>query len=190
MRDSGSYFEDHIGAHQRVVDDSARLGEAIEAAGLAIVEALVAGRKLVSFGNGGSATQASHLAGELVGRFRDDRRALPAISLASDAGSVTCISNDFGYAAVFERQVEALVADGDIAVGLSTSGKSENVLRGLSAAQAKGAVTVALTGASGLASGSADHLIAVPSRVTAHVQEIHLMAIHAWCARIDAAFRS
>lgn len=164
---------------------SSALGAKSDAAGRALVEALRAGKKVIAFGNGGSATQASHLAGELIGRFLKNRRAFPAIALGSDPGSVTCIANDFGYESLFERQVSALVEKGDIVVGLTTSGNSANVLRGLKAAREKGAVTIALTGEKGLNGGEADHLLAVPSTVTSHIQEVHLMLLHAWCVAVD-----
>lgn len=176
----------HFLESAKVIERSASaLGAKSDAAGRALVEALRAGKKVVSFGNGGSATQASHLAGELIGRFLKNRRAFPAIALGSDPGSVTCISNDFGYESLFERQVLALVEKGDIAVGLTTSGNSANVLRGLKAAREKGAVTIALTGEKGLNGGEADHLLAVPSTVTSHIQEVHLMLLHSWCVAVD-----
>lgn len=163
------------------------LADAATAAADALVRAVLDGRKILCFGNGGSATQASHLAGELIGRYRETRRPYAALALGGDVGSVTCIANDFGYGALFERQVEGLAQPGDVAVGLTTSGTSENVVRGLRQARAHGAVTIALTGARGLTGATADHLLAVPSEITAHVQEVHLMLIHAWCAEIDAA---
>ncbi|HZK78296.1 MAG TPA: SIS domain-containing protein, partial [Gemmatimonadaceae bacterium] len=128
------------------------------------------------------------MAGELAGRFNKDRRPLPGMSLSADAGTVTCISNDFGYDALYERQIDAFAHRGDIALALTTSGKSKNVIRGLNAAKAKGAVTIALTGRNGLSGAEADHLLAVPSDVTAHIQEIHLMLLHFWCVQIDKAF--
>jgi D-sedoheptulose 7-phosphate isomerase len=178
----------HFDAHAKVVGASA--GQLAEAAGVvaeALVAALKRGNKVLAFGNGGSATQASHFAGELAGRYLKTRRALPAIALAADAGTVTCIGNDFGYGALFERQVEAFAAAGDFVVGLTTSGRSENVVRGLAAARRRGAVTVAMTGAAGLVGAEADHVIRVPSVVTAHIQEVHLMLIHVWCEAVDAA---
>lgn len=179
------YFE----AHQKVVEDSrAALAPAIAASADAMAAALIAGRKVIAFGNGGSATQASHLVGELLGRFKLNRRPLPAVALACDPAAVTCIANDFGYETLFERQVQAFAQPGDIAVGLTTSGKSENVLRGLAAAKQAGAVTIAATGAAGLADGAAaDHVLAVPSRITAHIQEMHLMLLHLWCVSVDEA---
>lgn len=151
-----------------------------------LVSAIRGGGKILCFGNGGSATQASHMAGELIGRYKETRRPYAALALGGDVGSVTCIANDFGYGALFERQIQGLAGSGDVAVGLSTSGSSENVVRGIAMARAMGAVTIALTGSRGLVGAAADHVLAVPSDVTAHVQEVHLMLIHAWCAEIDA----
>jgi D-sedoheptulose 7-phosphate isomerase len=180
---------DHFEAHQKVVRASIeQLSAPATAVGQALVETLKRGGKVLAFGNGGSATQASHLAGELVGRFLRTRRSLPAIALSADAGTVTCIGNDFGYGALYERQIEAFGTRGDLALGLTTSGKSENVLRALAAAKRRGVLTVALTGSAGLVGGEADHVVRVPSTVTAHVQEVHLMLLHAWCDAIDAEF--
>lgn len=181
----------HFLESAKVIELSAgALGRKSDAAAMAIVEALRAGKKVISFGNGGSATQASHLAGELIGRFLKNRRAFPAIALGSDPGSVTCIANDFGYESLFERQVSALVEKGDIVVGLTTSGSSANVIRGLNAAREKGAISIALTGERGLNGAEVDHLLAVPSSVTAHIQEVHLMLLHTWCVAIDAQLGS
>ncbi|HEY9285047.1 MAG TPA: SIS domain-containing protein [Pyrinomonadaceae bacterium] len=178
----------HFASHQRVIEEAAvqLAGPAAEVARVT-VEALRAGRKVIAFGNGGSAAQASHLVGELLGRFHMTRQPFPAVALSSDPGTVTCISNDFGFDALFERQAQALAEAGDVAFGFTTSGRSENVRRGLAAARARGATTVAVTGARGIVSGSADHVIAVPSEVTAHVQEVHLMLLHVWCIHIDEA---
>jgi D-sedoheptulose 7-phosphate isomerase len=176
-------------AHQDVVTESMdALAPLAETAGRAIVACLAGGGKLICFGNGGSSSQASHMAGELTGRFHRERMPLPAMSLSADASAVTCIGNDFGYEAIFERQLEAFAQQGDIALALTTSGKSANVVRGLKAAKAKGAVTIALTGKSGVSGAEPDHLLAVPSDVTAHIQEVHLMLLHVWCTEIDRAF--
>ena len=182
----GSYIAEHFASHQRVVEKcfESLLGEA-EKVGSFLVSALGAGHKVVAFGNGGSAAQASHLVGELLGRFQATRQPFPAVVLSSDPGTVTCIANDFGYDALFERQALALARPGDVAIGLTTSGRSENVRRGLDAARARGAVTVALTGDAGLVGGTADHVLAVPSDQTAHIQEVHLMLLHVWCMQID-----
>jgi len=180
------FIAEHFEANREVVARSAAaLCGPAEAVARALVEALGAGRKVVAFGNGGSAAQASHLVGELLGRFKLTRRPLPAVALASDASTVTCITNDFSYEVLFERQVEALAQPGDIAFGFTTSGRSENVRRGLLKAGERGAVTVAVTGAAGFVGGHADHVLAVPSDVTAHVQEVHLMLLHVWCIYVD-----
>lgn len=181
-------FQRHFGEHLEVVQIGMEtLESAAEASAYAIVTALAAGNKVLTFGNGGSAAEAGHLAEELVGKFRKTRRPFPAISLSSDTGTVTCISNDFGYGALFERQLEAFVQPGDVAIALTTSGKSENVVRGLQAAKAGGAVTIALTGSAGLSGAEADHVLAVPSTDSALIQEIHMVLIHIWCAAIDKA---
>lgn len=180
------FIAEHFEANRGVVARSAEaLQGPAEAVARALVEALGSGHKVIAFGNGGSAAQSSHLVGELLGRFKLTRQPFPAVALASDAGTVTCITNDFGYEVLFERQVEALAGAGDIAFGFTTSGRSENVRRGLSKAREKGAVTVAVTGAAGLVGGEADHVLAVPSDVTAHIQEVHLMLLHVWCIYVD-----
>lgn len=163
------------------------IADSVARSGMALLKAVREGRLILSFGNGGSATQASHLAGELIGRYRETRRPYAAVALGGDVGSVTCISNDFGYGALYERQIEGLARAGDVAIGFTTSGTSENVVRGLAAARRRGAVTIALTGEKGISGGECDHVVAVPSTVTAHIQEVHLMVLHAWCAFIDSA---
>jgi D-sedoheptulose 7-phosphate isomerase len=180
----------HFAEHSAVVSASfEQLLPQILASASLIIHTLSLGKKLIAFGNGGSATQASHLAGELVGRFsKAPRRPLPAIALAADSGVVTCIGNDFGYDSLFWRQVEAYAQPGDIAIGFTTSGQSENVLRGLSMATKKDAVAIALTGEEGLAQDVAKHVLKVPSTSTACIQEVHLMILHMWCLAIDASF--
>jgi len=185
------HFAKHFGDHQKVIEDCvASLQPASDAAGEAIISCLGRGGKVLAFGNGGSATQASHLVEELIGRFKETRRPLPAISLVADSGVLTCIANDFGYGALFERQVEGLAVMGDAVVGITTSGKSENVLRGLKAAKEKGAITIALCGKHGLQGGEADHIVAVPSEEGAHIQEVHLMLLHVWCIAVDATIKA
>jgi D-sedoheptulose 7-phosphate isomerase len=184
-------FGRHFSEHRELIGECLEsLQSSAEAASNAIVSALASGGKLLAFGNGGSATQASHLVEELIGRFKETRRPLPAISLVGDAGVVTCIANDFGYEALFERQVEGLAARGDVVVGITTSGRSANVLRGLKTAKARGATTIALCGKQGLSGGEADHVVSVPSDVGAYVQEVHLMLLHVWCIAVDAAIAS
>ena len=179
-------FREHFQAHQAAVNQSIdALEAATNSAARALTGALSAGNKVLTFGNGGSSAEASHLAEELVGKFRKTRRPYPAISLSSDSATATCISNDFGYDALFERQIEAFVQPVDVAIALTTSGKSANVIRGLTAAKSRGAVTIALTGSRGLDGIDADHIIAVPSDDSALVQEVHLILIHLFCMAVD-----
>ncbi|HEX9085848.1 MAG TPA: SIS domain-containing protein [Gemmatimonadaceae bacterium] len=185
------HFATHFSEHREVIDACiASLQPASDAAAEAIISSLGRGGKILAFGNGGSATQANHLVEELIGRFKETRRPLPAISLVADSAVISCIANDFGYGALFERQVEALVAMGDAVVGITTSGRSENVLRGLKAAKDKGAVTIALCGKQGLTGADADHVVAVPSGEGALIQEVHLMLIHVWCIAVDATVQA
>lgn len=177
------HFRDHEAAAVRCL---AELRPRILDSGNLIADALAGGRTLFAFGNGGSASQASHLAGELLGRYSlQPRRPLAAVALASDPSVTTCIANDFDFGAIFERQLEALARPGDIALGLTSSGRSLNVLRGLTAARTSGVVTVALTGAAGLSGVEVGHALAVPTASTAHIQELHLMILHIWCEMID-----
>ena len=144
--------------------------------------------KLIVFGNGGSAEQASHFATELVIRYsgKRNRPSLPAIAL-TDSGAITAGANDFGYDQVFSRPIEGLATRGDIALGISTSGKSANVLKALEEAKKRGAITMAFAGRRGL-STSVDYDFKVPAEETSIVQEAHLYAIHWICERIDKAF--
>ena len=155
-------------------------------AGRALSRGLLAGGKVLVFGNGGSAADAQHLAAELVGRYLKDRRALPAIALTTDASIVTAVGNDLGFDLVFRRQVEAHGRKGDVAVGISTSGRSPNVIKALETARASGLVTVALTGAGGgKLAGLVDHLIDVPSTDTPRVQEVHGLVVHLLCQIVE-----
>lgn len=148
-------------------------------------EALDGGGKILLFGNGGSMCDANHIAEELVGRYRKERRALPALSL-SEPSLLTCIANDYGFEAVFRRQVEAWAAPGDVVIGLSTSGASPNVLAALAAARARGARAVLMTGAKGAeAGGAADLVLAVPSANTPRIQECHITIGHILCELIE-----
>lgn len=153
-----------------------------------IAARLVDGGKVLFFGNGGSAADAQHLAAEFVGRFAADRPALPALSLSADTSVLTALGNDLGFARVFERQVEAHGREGDVAIGISTSGDSDNVRRGLDAARARGLYTVGLTGETGgRMSGRVDVLFRVPSRTTPRIQETHILLGHSLCELVDRA---
>jgi D-sedoheptulose 7-phosphate isomerase len=151
-----------------------------------IGDALAAGRTLFTCGNGGSATDAMHLAQELIGRYRSNRRALPAVCLNADVGALTCIANDFGYAQVFARQLSGLARPGDVLVCLSTSGASPNILAALEAARTCGVLRVALLGRDGGAARAlADHAIVVPSDSTPRIQEVHTLLLHAICEQAE-----
>lgn len=150
--------------------------------------ALKSGRKIIWFGNGGSATQSQHMAGEFVGRFQRERRSLPSISLTENMASVTAIGNDYAFEDIFARQLEGLAQEGDVAVGLSTSGNSRNVVKALHKAKDLRVATVGLTGASGgQMAGLCNICICVPSTVTARVQEVHLAIGHILCALVEDA---
>jgi len=152
---------------------------ALEAASEAVVAKVRAGGKVLVFGNGGSAAEAQHFAAELVNGIRRGGPAVPAVALTADTSSLTAIGNDRGFERVFSRQVEALGKPGDVAIGLTTSGASANVVEGLRTARAKGLVTVCLTGEGGGEAGPfADFLLDVPSRSTPRVQEAHLVLLH------------
>jgi D-sedoheptulose 7-phosphate isomerase len=154
----------------------------------ACIDALRRGGKIIFFGNGGSAADAQHLAAELVNRFQVDRQALAALALTTDSSVLTSIANDSSFDEVFSRQIAALGKAGDVAVGLSTSGTSPNVLAALKKARSRGLVTAAFTGSGGTdIAGAADHAVIVPSSVTARVQETHITAGHALCAVIEKA---
>jgi D-sedoheptulose 7-phosphate isomerase len=160
----------------------ANFRELVAQAAMQIVKSLRAGGKVLFFGNGGSAADAQHLAAEFTGRYLKERRALPALALHGNSSAVTAIGNDYGFDLVFARQLEALGKDGDVAVGISTSGNSRNVLRALEVAKSKGIYTVALTGASGGAMKNlADCTLCIPSEETPRIQECHILTGHIIC---------
>jgi D-sedoheptulose 7-phosphate isomerase len=151
-----------------------------------VIDCMKKSGKILLFGNGGSASDSQHIAAELVGRFKKDRMALPAIALTANTSILTSVSNDYGYTEVFVKQVEALGKSNDIAIGISTSGKAKNVLAGIKQAKKMGLKTIALTGGDGgeLAK-SADVAITVPSSVTARIQETHITLGHIICELVE-----
>jgi len=176
----------HLAELERPLRDLHRDAPRLERWGRRLADVLVGGGRLLTAGNGGSAAEAQHLAGELVGRYRDDRAPFSAIALCAESASVTAIGNDYGADEVFARQVRAHGRPGDVLVALSTSGCSPNVLAAADAAAATGMLTWALTGAPGNPLAlRADDCLAVDSPHTATVQEIHLIAIHLLCAAVD-----
>jgi D-sedoheptulose 7-phosphate isomerase len=179
-----SGLADSIRVKQRLL---AECGDAILKSGRLLAETLVGGRKVLLFGNGGSAAEAQHIAAEFVGRFHDERRALPAIALTADTSALTALGNDYGFERVFARQVEGLASAGDAVVALSTSGSSANVLAGVMAARQRGCAVVGITGARGTRlAGLCDAPVVVPSDVTARIQEASLTIGHLWCELVDA----
>ena len=153
-----------------------------------LIDAIQKGNKLLLFGNGGSAADAQHIAAEFVGRFAFDRPALPALALSVNSSCVTAIGNDYGFEAVFSRQIQAFAKPGDVAVGISTSGNSPNVIQGLTTAKQMRLHTVAFTGGTGGAvSECADHCIRVPSNDTPRIQECHILIGHVISEIVEAA---
>ncbi len=161
----------------------------IDRAGDLLLATLRAGGKLLVCGNGGSAAEAAHFATELVGRYAKNRRSLPAVALSSDGSLLSCIGNDYGYDAVFARQIEGLARPGDLVVVLTSSGNSANILAALETARRLGLASIAFLGrGGGKAKGLATVDLVMPGASGAAAQEAHLFLIHHFCARIDAAF--
>jgi D-sedoheptulose 7-phosphate isomerase len=176
-------LEEHLETIRALRDS--KLAE-IETSGRLICEALSAGNKILLCGNGGSAADAQHIAAELVGRYEQQRRAFPAVSLTTDTSALTALSNDYGYDEVFARQVEALAVEGDVLIAISTSGKSPNIVKAAGKARALGCKTIALTGCSGEPLASQCGLsVIVRSDRTARVQEAHITIGHLWCEMVD-----
>ncbi|TLU66708.1 phosphoheptose isomerase [Thalassotalea litorea] len=168
---------------------SEALPVAIEKGGMVMVECLLAGKKILTCGNGGSAGDAQHFSSELLNRYETERPSLPAIALTTDSSTLTSIANDYSYEEVFSKQVRALGNGGDILLAISTSGNSKNVIKAIEAAVARDMKIIALTGKDGgeIAGllGENDVEIRVPSSRTARIQEVHLLAIHCLCEIID-----
>jgi D-sedoheptulose 7-phosphate isomerase len=182
VRRAEDAFAATIKLHERV---RTNLGPALMAA-QAIADALKAGHKLLVFGNGGSAADAQHLVAELVGRFQRERAAMAAIALTVDTSILTAVGNDYSFKQVFARQVEALGRRGDVALGISTSGESPNVVTALQTAKANGLRTIALTGRDGGSVGrAADIHVNVPDQNTQRVQEVHMTLLHVMCEVIE-----
>jgi len=177
-------LREHLESLQTLLDT--KLAE-IEEAGELICQTLNSGHKVLICGNGGSAADAQHIAAELVGRYEQHRRAWPAIALTTDTSALTALSNDYGFEEVFARQVSALANEDDLLIAISTSGRSQNVIRAVEAARAAHCKTIALTGADGgPLSALCDISLAVPSQRTSRVQEAHITIGHLWCEMVDA----
>jgi len=168
-------------AHERMTANASAVVKAADV----IAAALKDGRTVLVFGNGGSAADAQHFAAELVGRYEKERQAWPAVALTTDTSALTAIGNDYGFDRVFARQIEALGRKGDVAVGISTSGTSPNVLRALEVANDRGLVTIAVTGRGGEAGKIATHHVAVQEDRAARVQELHATVLHVICELVE-----
>lgn len=181
-------IRESLSVKQAILNDSGLI-QTIALLGEEMSRALHAGRKVIFFGNGGSAADAQHMAAELVGRFVRERRALPALALTTNSSSLTAIGNDYSYEMVFARQVEALGTAGDVAIGISTSGKSPNVVQGIRTAKNIGIVTAGMTGLCGRElAEAADYCLRVPSESTPRIQEAHTLIGHILCQIIDESF--
>src|ERR1700722_8192751 len=180
-------IQQSISAKQRLLD-SAETIAAIARVSEVLIESLRAGHKLLLFGNGGSPADAQHIAAEFVGRFAFDRPPLPALALSVNTSAVTAIGNDYGFDQVFSRQIEALGHRGDVAIGISTSGNSPNVLQGLIAARKMGLHTVAFSGGNGgKLMSAADHCLCAPSKETPRIQECHILIGHVISQLVEQA---
>jgi D-sedoheptulose 7-phosphate isomerase len=181
------FLDDELTEHREAFEAMGRTIDRPFSVALAIIEGSIhAGGKLMLFGNGGSAADAQHIAAELVIRYKKDRPAIAAIALTTDSSTLTACANDLGYDAVFARQIEALTRPGDVALGISTSGSSPNVLAALQEAKRRGAATIGLTsGTGGKMAESCDALITVPSKVTARIQEMHILIGHMLCKALE-----
>lgn len=179
-----------LGEHQEAIEKlTIYQTKKIELIALALVACYRSKGKMVLFGNGGSAADAQHIAAEMMGRFKMERKPMPAIALTPNSSIVTAIGNDYGFEYIFERQVDALVNSNDVAIGISTSGNAENVLRGLKKAKEKGATTIAFTGRTGgklqEIAHAIDIFLQVPSDNTPRIQEAHIAVGHIVCALVE-----
>ncbi len=169
-----------------VLSSSRQLEESILAAGSAIKQSILNGGKLITCGNGGSAADALHLSEELVGRYKAERRSLPAICLNADVTAITCIGNDYGFDYIYSRQLQGLGKPGDVLVGFSTSGNSFNIIEAFTQAKHQKITTILLGGKNGGAlKGTCDYEIIIPSNTTARIQEMHTLILHQWLEELD-----
>ncbi len=183
-------IEDVIGAFEASADVKNAFirthAERVVEVGQLMIRAFRDGKKVILFGNGGSATDASHIAAEFVGRYRRDREALSALALAADMAALTCIANDYDFSDIFSRQIRAHARKGDVAIAISTSGNSLNVIRGVEAAHERGLVVIGWTGAGGgKLADVVDYCFTVPSSITARIQECHITLGHVLCEFIE-----
>ena len=181
------WMSEHLDDHIRTARGVATLLPAARAVGELLCDRFASGGVLYTLGNGGSAADAQHLSGEMIGRYKRDRRPLPAVTLSTDPTVLTCTANDFDFADVFSRQLAALVRPGDVVAAFTTSGRSANVVQALCTARQRGATTVLFGGGDGgPAAAHADHQLLVPATATARIQELHTFLLHAVSELVDA----
>ena len=181
-----SKLKNYINQHIQVVQSLKNIEKEIFDVGTLLGDCVSNGNKILLIGNGGSAADAQHIAAELVVRYKDDRRALPAIALTTDSSILTAAGNDIGYQNIFSRQIEALGNKGDCLIAISTSGNSKNIINAVKISKKLGITSIGLTGNSGGDyANECDRLICVDSEVTARIQECHIFIGHYWCERIE-----
>lgn len=186
MPDFRKTIADQLKDSAKVLTATAKLAPIVDRAAAALLRSLRNGGKVLSFGNGGSSCDAQNFADELTGRYRRDRPPLPALALTTNQGDLTSIANDFGFEFVFERPLRAHGRPGDVAVAISTSGESKNVLKAASAAREMGLTVIGLTGrGGGKLKALCDHCICIPSGSTARIQEAHITVIQIWCGLLE-----
>jgi D-sedoheptulose 7-phosphate isomerase len=180
-------FSEHLKTSKATLGS---IGPSLEIAANLCIDSLKNGRKILIFGNGGSAADAQHIAAELVGRYKNERKGLAAIALTTDTSALTCIGNDYGYDRIFDRQVEALANKGDVAIGISTGGTSINTVNALRLAKEMGCKTIGLSGRGGGEFNTCcDANLVVPAEDTPRIQEMHIVIGHTICHLIDQAFK-
>lgn len=185
---TNAVIADYLSRHREAIDSLATMTPVMARAAELLRTRLQDGSKILLCGNGGSAADAQHFAAELVGRFRRERRALPAVALTTDTSALTAIGNDYGFEQIFSRQVEALASKGDVLVGISTSGHSPNVLKAVRAARERGCATIGLLGRDGgNIAVEVDLALVVPAEATSHIQEAHIVIIHLLCELVERA---
>jgi len=182
-------IENEFSEHLKVAKNMSTLTSQVEIAAQLCIDGLQNGGKILIFGNGGSAADAQHIAAELVGRYKVERKGLPAIALTTDTSALTSIGNDYGYDRVFDRQVEALANEGDVAIGISTGGSSSNVISGLKTAKELGCKLIGFSGRDGGEMNTlCDINLVVPAKDTPRIQEMHIVIGHTICHLIDLEF--
>ena len=185
-------IQKELHAHQETINNTIEvMVPDIQKASELIVNTLKSGNKILLVGNGGSAADAQHIAAELTGRYKSERRGLPAIALTTDTSALTAISNDYGYTRVFDRQVEALANKGDLLLGISTSGNSDNIISALALAKELGCNTLGLSGKNGGKMNEVCNLnLVIPSSDTPRIQEMHILIGHILCQAVDDVFKN